>query len=91
MIPQQLTNSSVPICAGLFICLVNKYILSSPKIDVCCTTVEPEEVDSDSDSNEATKTKMSDTLSKASATTTATLPIAHPIHVAHHIYYYTRH
>ena len=66
-------------------------ILSNPKLDACCTTVEPEELDSESDSNDTTKTDLSDTLSKASGTTTATLPIAHPIHTAHHIYYYTHH
>ena len=86
MIPTQLTDSIVPICAGLFVSLVNKYILSNPKLDTCCTTVQPEEPDSESDSDETTKTEMSDTLSKTSATTTATLPAPHPVH-AHHIYY----
>ena len=86
MIPQQLTDSIVLICAGLFVSLVNKYILSNPKLDTCCTTVQPEEPDSESDSNETIKTEVSDTLSKTSATTTATIPLAHPIH-AHHIYY----
>ena len=89
MIPQQVTDSFVPICAGLFISLVNKYIQSNPKLDACCTTVEPEELDSDSD--DTTKTELSDTLSKASGTTAATLPIPHPIHTAHHIYYHTHH
>ena len=86
MIPSQLFDSIVPICAGLFVSLVNKYILSNPRLDTCCTTVQPEEADSESDSNESTKTEMSDTLSKTSAKTTATLPAPHPIH-AHHIYY----
>jgi len=86
MIPSQLTDSFVPICAGLFVSLVNRFILSNPRLDSCCATVEPEELDSESDSNETIKTEMSDTLSKASAMTTATLPIPHPIH-AHHIYY----
>ena len=76
----------MPICAGLFVSLVNKYILSNPKLDTCCSTVQPEEPDSESDSNETIKTELSDTLSKTSATTTATLPLTHPIH-AHHIYY----
>ena len=76
----------VPICAGLFVSLVNKYTLSNPRLDTCCTTVEPEEPDSESDSNETTKTEMSDTLSKTSATTTATLPAPHLIH-ANHICY----
>ena len=90
MIPTQLTDSIVPICAGLFVSLVNKYILSNPMLDTCCcTTIQPEEADSESDSIESVKStdsKLSDTLSKSSATTTATLPLAHPIH-AHHIYY----
>ena len=86
MIPAQITDSIVPICAGLFDSLVNKYILSNPRLDTCCTTVQPEEADSESDSNETIKTELSDTLSKTSATTTATLPLAHPVH-AHHIYY----
>ena len=87
MIPTQLTDSVVPICAGLFVSLVNKYILSNPRLDTCCcTTVQPEEADSESDSHESTKTELSDTLSKTSATTTATLPLAHPVH-AHHIHY----
>ena len=86
MIPTQLTDLIVPICAGLFVSLVNKYILSNPRLDTCCTTVQPEEADSESDSHERTKTELSDTLSKTSATTTATLPLAHPVH-AHHIYY----
>ena len=87
MIPQQVSDSFVPICAGLFVSLFNKYILSNPKLHTCCTTVGPEEPDSESDSNESTKTELSDTLSKASAMTTATLPIPHPIHTARHIYY----
>ena len=86
MIPSQLTDSIVPICAGLFVSLVNKYILSNPKLDTCCATVQPEEPDSESDSNETIKTEVSDTIRKTSATTTATLPAPHPIH-AHHIYY----
>ena len=89
MIPQQLTDSFVPICAGLFVSLVNKYILSNPKLDACCTAVEPEEVESESD--DTTKTEMSDALSKSSGTTAATQPIPHPIHTGHHAYYYTHH
>ena len=76
----------MPICAGLFVSLVNKYILSNPKLGTCCTTVQPEGPDSESDSKENIKTEVSDTLSKTSATTTATLPLEHPVH-AHHIYY----
>ena len=89
MTPQLITDSFVPVCAGLFVSLVNKYIQSNPKLDACCTTVEPEELDNENDSNETTKTEMSDTLGKAPGTTTATLPISHRIHTTHHIYYYT--
>ena len=85
MIPQQLTDSFVLVCAGLFVSLVNRFISSNPRLD-SCTTVEPEELDSESDSNETIKTELSDSLSKASAMTTATAPAPHPIH-AHHIYY----
>ncbi len=56
----------MPIFAGSFASLVNKYIISNPKFDVCCTTVEPEELDSESD--DTTKTKLSDTLNEASGT-----------------------
>jgi hypothetical protein len=70
---------------------VNKYIPSNCNLDACCATVEPEELDNENDSNETTETDMSDTLSKASATTTATLPIPDPSHTAHHICYYTHH
>ncbi len=87
----QLTDTFVSTCAGLFVNPVNKYILSNSKLDTCCTIVEAEEPDSDCDNNEITKTEMSDTLSKASAATTATLPIPHFIHIAHHIYYYMHH
>ncbi len=59
MIPQQITDSIVPICAGLFVSLVNNYILSNPKLDACCTTVEPEVFDSDSD--DTTRTELFDT------------------------------
>ena len=87
MIPQQLTETFVPICAGLFVSLVNKYILSNPRLDTCCTTVVPEELDSESDSNDSNKTELSDTLSKTSATTTATIPLVHPLHTTHHVFY----
>ncbi len=64
-------------------------VLSNPNLDTCCATVEAEEFDSESDSSDTRKTELSDTLSETSGTTTATLPIAHPIHTAHHVYYYT--
>ncbi len=80
MIPTQIADSIVLIYAGLFVSLVNKYILRNPRLDTCCATVQPEEADSENDSNETIKTEFSDTLSKTSATTTATIPLAHPIH-----------
>ena len=88
-IPPQIIESFVPITAGLIISLINKYILNNPRLDTCCKTVEPEDVDSESDSHDSTKTELSDTFSRASGTTTATLPISHPIHTTHHVYYYT--
>ena len=89
MIPQQLTDSFVPICAGMCVSLVNKYILSDPRLDACCTTDVSEELESESedDSLDSTKTELSETLCKPSAMTTATLPLAHPIHPTHHYYY----
>ena len=89
MIPQQITDSFVPICAGLFVSLVNKYALSNPRLDACCTTDVSEELESDSEdgSHDSIKTELSDTLSKTSAMTTATLPLAHPLHPTHHYYY----
>ena len=65
MIPTQLTDSIVPICAGLFVSLANKYVLSNPRLDMCCTTTHTEEADSESDSTASTKStesKLSDTL-----------------------------
>ena len=88
MIPQQITDSFVPICAGLFVSLVNKYVLSNPRLDACCTTDVSEDPGSESedDSLDSTKTELSDTLSKTSAMTTATQPLAHPLHPTHHYY-----
>ncbi len=91
MILQQVTDSFVHICTGMFASLLNEYILSNPQPDACCTTVEPEKLDSESDSKDTTTTEMSDTLSEASATITARLPSPHPSHTAHHIYYYIHH
>ncbi len=85
-IRHQVTDSFVPICAVLFVALVNKYMLSNHMPDACCTIAEPYALYDDSD--DTTKTELSDTLSKASVTTAATLPIPHLVHAAHHIYYY---
>ncbi len=86
MIPQHVADSFVPTRVGLFVSLVNKYILSNPKLDAC---LEPEDFDGDSD--DTTKTEVSDTVSQAFGTTTATLSIPHPVYIAHHIYHYTQH
>ena len=82
-LPPQITDSFVPVCAGLFVSLVNKYIRNNPKLVACCSTVETPEVDTDSD--DSVESKLSETLSKASGATTATLP-PHPMHT-HHAYY----
>ncbi len=83
MIPQQVNASFVPMCAGLFVSFVDRYIITNPKFDACCTTAEPEEFDWESDDTK--KTELTDTFSKASGATTATLPMPHPIYTAHHI------
>ncbi len=90
-LPPQITDTFVPLNAGLMISLMNKYILNNHKLNSCCKSAESEDADSESDSNETTKTELCDTLSKASSATTATLPSAHPTHTPHHIYYYTHH
>ena len=82
-IPQQVTDSFVPIAAGLIVSLFNKYVLNNPRLDCCCQ-VEAEEVDSESD--KSANTEMSDALSRASAITTSTLTPPHPIHYYHHVH-----
>ncbi len=81
-LPPQITDSFVPVCAGLFVSLVNKYILNNPKLDACCSTVETPEVDTDSD--DSVESKLSETLRQANGTTTATMPVPH---LVHHSYY----
>ena len=80
-LPIQITESLVPITAGIIFSLINKYIING----TCCESAEPEEVDTESESDD---TKMTDSVSRTSAITTASLP-AHPIHTPHHVYYYT--
>ena len=63
--------------------LINKYIING----VCCEPAAPEEVDTESESNDTTKTELTDSASRTSAITTASLP-THPIHTPHHVYYY---
>jgi hypothetical protein len=80
-LPSQITESFVPITAGIIVSLINKYIINSP----CCEAYVPQPVDSDSESDE---TKMTDSVSRTSAITTASLP-TNPVHTPHHVYYYT--
>ena len=80
IIPSQITESFVPITAGIIVSLINKYIIYG----ACCEPVEPEEVDTESESDD---TNLTDSVSRTSAITTASLP-SHPIHTPHHVYYY---
>ncbi len=79
-LPSQITESFVPITAGIIVSLINKYIING----TCRETVEPEEVDTESESDD---TNLTDSVSRTSAITTASLP-SHPIHTPHHVYYY---
>ena len=80
-LPSQITESFVPITAGIIVSLINKYIINS----ACCEAYVPQEVDSESESDD---TKQTDSVSRTSAITTASLP-THPIHTPHHVIYYT--
>ena len=80
-IPPQITESFVPITAGIIVSLINKYIING----ACCEPAEPEEADTESESDD---TNLTDSVSRTSAITTASLP-SHPIHTPHHVYYYT--
>ena len=46
--------------------LTSPDMLSNPKLDTCCATVEAEEFHSESDSKDTTNTELSDTLSRTS-------------------------
>ena len=82
-LPPQITESFVPITAGIIVSLINKYIINGS----CCEYVEPEEVDTESeDSADTAKTNLTDNVSRTSAITTASLP-SHPIHASTHHYY----
>ena len=83
-IPPQITESFVPITAGIVVSLINKYIING----ACCEPSAPEEVDSESESDDTTKTELTDSISRTSAITTASL-LSHPMHTPHHVYYYT--
>ena len=78
-LPIQITDSFVPITAGIIVSLINKYFINS----ACCEAYTPQEVDSESDSDD---TKQTDSVSRTSAITTASLP-THPVHTPHHVYY----
>ena len=80
-LPIQITESFVPITAGIIVSLINKYIINS----ACCEAYAAQAVDTDSDSDDI---KMTDSVSRTSAITTASLE-AHPVHTPHHVYYYT--
>ena len=80
-LPSQITESFVPITAGIIVSLINKYFINS----ACCEAYKPQEVDTESDSDD---NKMTDSVSRTSAITTASLD-AHPVHTPHHVYYYT--
>ena len=77
-LPSQITESFVPITAGIIVSLINKYIINS----ACCEAYVPQEVDSESESED---TDLTDSVSRTSAITTASLP-SHPIHV-HYIHH----
>ena len=79
-LPSQITESFVPITAGIIFSLINKYFINS----ACCEAYTAQDVDTESDSDD---TKMTDSVSRTSAITTASLP-THPIHTPHHVYYY---
>ena len=83
-LPPQVFESFVPISAGIIVSLINKYIING----ACCEPAPPEVIDSESDSDDTTKTELTDSVSRTSAITTASLPV-HPIHtIPHHVYYY---
>ena len=83
-LPPQIFESFVPISAGIIVSLINKYIINV----ACCEPAPPEEIESESDSDGTTKTELTDSVSRTSAITTASLPV-HPIHtIPHHVYYY---
>ena len=83
-LPPQVFETLVPISAGIIVSLINKYIING----ACCEPAPPEVLDSESDSDDTTKTELTDSVSRTSAITTASLPV-HPIHtIPHHDYYY---
>ena len=84
-LPPQIFESFVTITAEIIVSLINKYVING----ACCEPAQPEVVDSESESDDTTKTELTDSASRTSAITTASL-LVHPIHtVPHHVYYYT--
>ena len=83
-LPPQIVESFVPITAGIIVSLINKYIING----ACCVPAPPVEIDSESESDDEAKTEMTNSVSRTSAITTASLP-EHPMHTPHHVYYYT--
>ena len=84
-LPPQIFESFVPTTAGIVVSILTEYIING----ACCEPAQPEEVDSESESDDTTKTELTDSASRTSAITTASL-LVHPIHtVPHHVYYYT--
>ena len=89
IIPSQIMESLVPIAAGIIVSLINKYIINGERFNICGSPASPEEADSESESDDTTKTELTDSVSRTSAITTASLPV-HPVHtIPHHVYYYT--
>ena len=78
--PSQITESFVPIAAGILVSLINKHMLNNPSIGHCCQHETEEE---DVESETSNQTDMSDALSGASANTTSTLTPPHPMHYHH--------
>ena len=75
-----MTEYLVPVAAGIFVSLLNKYILNNPSIETRCQP-ETEEVDVESDISN--KTDMTDSMSRVSGITTSTLTPPHPTHYHH--------
>ena len=80
-LPSQITESFVPIAAGIIVSLINKYFINS----ACCEAYTAQDVDTESESDE---TNLTDNVSRTRAITTASLP-THPNNIPHHVYYYT--
>ena len=83
-LPPQIVESFVPITAGIIVSLINKYIING----ACCVPAPPVEIESESESDNETKREITDSASRTSAITTASLP-EHPMHTPHHVSYYT--